>query len=86
MASPCVLQLFLDFGQDSFGDFSHLNQKFVVNVAVLVTLGCLVLIFVQCHETGLIGRVWEQFKNFMFSKIFIFFVIFFVIFFGLFNF
>jgi hypothetical protein len=58
VASPCVLQLFLDFGQDSFGDFSHLNQKFAVNVAALVTLGFLDLIFAQCQETGLIGRVW----------------------------
>jgi hypothetical protein len=82
VASPCVLQLFLDFGQDSFGDFSHLNQKFAVNVGALVTLGFLDLIFAQCQETGLIGRVWEQFENFMFSKFFIFFVIFF----GLFNF
>jgi hypothetical protein len=83
VASPCVLQLFLDFGQDSFGDFFQLNQKFAVNVAALVTLGSLDLIFAQCQETGLIGRVWEQFKNFMFSKILIFFVFFF---FGLFNF
>jgi hypothetical protein len=77
VASPCVLQLFLDFGQDSFGDFSHLNQKFAVNMAALVTLGFLDLISAQCQETGLIGRVWEQFKNFMFSKIFIFFCNFF---------
>jgi hypothetical protein len=72
VASLRVLQLFLDFGQDSFDDFSHLNQKFAVNVAALVTLGFLDLIFAQCQETGSIGRVWEQFKNFMFSKIFIF--------------
>ncbi len=77
MASPCVLQLFLDFGQDSFGDFSHLNQKFAVNVAALVPLGFLDLILAQCQETGLIGRVWEQFNNFMFSKFFIFFCNFF---------
>jgi hypothetical protein len=77
VACPCVLQLFLDFGQDSFGDFSHLNQKFAVNVAVLVTLGFLDLIFAQCQETGLIGRVWKQFENFKFSKIFIFFCNFF---------
>jgi hypothetical protein len=65
VASPCVLQLFLDFGQDSFGNFSHLNQKFAVDEAALVTLGFLDVIFAQCQETGLIGRVWEQFKNFM---------------------
>jgi hypothetical protein len=82
VASRYVLQLFLDFGQDSFGDFSHLNQKFAVNVAALETLRFLDLIFAQCQETELIGRCWEQFKNFMFSKFFIFFVIFF----GLFNF
>jgi hypothetical protein len=43
-----------------------------VNVAALVTLGFLDLIFAQCQKTGLIGRDWEQFKNFMFSKILIF--------------
>ncbi len=46
-------------------------------MAALVTLGFLDLISAQCQETGLIGRVWEQFKNFMFSKIFIFFCKFF---------
>jgi hypothetical protein len=77
VASSCILQLFLDFGQDSFGDFSHLNQKFAVNVAALVTLGFRDLIFAHCQETGLDGRVWEQFKNFMFSKFFFFFCNFF---------
>jgi hypothetical protein len=44
---PYVLQLFLDFGQDSFGDFTHLNLNSAVNVVALVTtLGCLDLIVV----------------------------------------